>query len=443
MEQIDSKIPTSFKKENIINIAFKTIIDNTLDMMFVKDINLVYIAASESFVKMVGKEKADDIINHNDMQIFEDINLAERYIKDDRKLLNANNNLINYIEPLADEDGQHRYGSTSKYILIDDDGNKIGILGITRDITRDYIARQNYQQELKYLFELPKDTYAVSYIDIDDWRIISQRKQLIESNTLQTCYTVESLCQAAIESIVDSESKAAEFYRNFEKDILKNIYESGRRELFFEYQRRLSENSIRWVYNEVRFLTDVDSGHLCAMLTAKDISDEKSLEEKLIEDAKMDKMTKLYNRETTMKSIEKILKEEADGMHVLFMIDVDNFKSLNDTLGHQIGDEFLIEFACQLKNNFRESDIVGRIGGDEFFALMKNVSGKEVIEKKVSELLDVISIVSSNYPSVNLSASIGAAIYPDNAKTLNELYAKADEALYEAKNRGKGQVVFV
>ena len=442
MKYIDSNKNIGIENEIIINKAFEAIINNTKDMMFIKDINLTYIAASESFVKMVGKESSDDIINYNDLQIFEDINLANRYIEDDRKLLSNNKNLINYIEPLTDENGHHRYGSTSTYILTDDCGNQIGILGITRDITRDYIARQHYQQELKYLFELPKDTYAVSYIDIDDWRIISQRKQLIDSNTLQTCYTVESLCQAAIDSIIDNESKAAEFYRNFEKDILRDIYESGRRELSFEYQRRLTENNIRWIYNEIRFLTDVDSGHLCAMLTAKDISVEKSEEERLIEDAKMDKMTKLYNRETTMKYIEKILKEEADDMHVLFMIDVDNFKSLNDTLGHQTGDEFLISLAYQLKHNFRETDIVGRIGGDEFFALMKNVSDKEVIEKKVDELFNDISKVCLNYPSVKLSASIGVAIYPYKAKTLEELYSKADEALYKAKGRGKNQVVF-
>jgi len=103
---------------------------------------------------------------------------AERYVLDDKKLLAGGVNLIDYIEPITDEDGQHRYGSTSKYILRSEEGEVLGILGVTRDITKDYLARQNFQKELKYLFELPSDIYAVSYIDIDSWRVISQRRQI-------------------------------------------------------------------------------------------------------------------------------------------------------------------------------------------------------------------------------------------------------------------------
>lgn len=64
---------------------------------------------------------------------------------------------MDYVEPITEEEGHARYGSTSKYILKDEEGREIGILGITRDITCDYYARRRYQQELKYLFELPAD----------------------------------------------------------------------------------------------------------------------------------------------------------------------------------------------------------------------------------------------------------------------------------------------
>lgn len=443
LKQVDSTKDNNVKTEEIINKAFKAVIDNTKDMVFVKDINLNYVEASEAFVKMVGKESANEIIGYNDTQIFEDINLAKKYIEDDKKLLLKGENLVNYIEPITDKDGQHRYGTTSKYILKNDEGNQIGILGFTHDITRDYLTRQHYQQELKYLFELPKNTYSVSYIDVDSWRIISQRRQFSAYNAFKTCYTVEDFCELELNAIVDNGSKAFEFYSNFNKENIKQIFESGRSDLDFEYQRRFSKDNLRWIHNEIKFLTDAESGHLCVMLTAKDIDDIKSEEKRLIEAAKMDKMTNLYNRETTMNFIELTLLENAQDMHVLFMIDVDNFKSLNDTMGHKVGDEFLIALAYQLKHNFRDSDIVGRIGGDEFFALMKNVSSKKVVENKVKDLLDAINMICSKYPSVNLSASIGIAIYPNNAKTLDELYAKADEALYEAKKRGKGQAVFV
>jgi diguanylate cyclase (GGDEF)-like protein len=178
------------------------------------------------------------------------------------------------------------------------------------------------------------------------------------------------------------------------------------------------------------------------MLSAKDIDEEKREEQKLVTAAKMDKMTMLYNRETTMESISRILREEPDYNHVLFMIDVDNFKTLNDTRGHQAGDEFLIDLASEIKHSFRETDIVGRIGGDEFFALMRNVPGDSITLRKAQELLDTIQEVCEDYTDLNLSSSIGISMYPQDGTTLEELYAQADGALYEAKRKGKNRYVF-
>ncbi len=427
----------------LLNTAFQALMNNSKDMMFIKDAHLVYRAVSQPFVEMVGKEKQEEIIGHTDSEIFADKSLAKRYAADDKKLIKGNKDLIDYIEPITEsEDGQARYGSTSKYILRDDSGKFIGILGVTRDITRDYIARQHYQQELRYLFGLPKDTYAVSFIDVDDWRIISQRRQFIEEGTLQECHTVEELVEAAKASIVDENSGAAVFYNNFTAGFLREIYETGRMQLNFRYQRRVGENMVRWVHNDIRFIIDVDSGHLCAMLSAKDIDEEKREEQKLVTAAKMDKMTMLYNRETTMDSIRRILREEPEHNHVLFMIDVDNFKNLNDTRGHQAGDEFLIDLAAEIKGSFRETDVVGRIGGDEFFALMKNVPGDSITQRKAQELLDTIQEVCEDYKDLNLSSSIGISMYPQDGTTLEELYAQADGALYEAKRKGKNRFVF-
>ena len=173
MTEEKKKMTACTRQTDLIYAAFQTMLNYTSDMMFIKDINLVYVAVSRAFVKMVGKECASEIIGKTDLEIFADENLAKRYVSDDRKLLEKGDNLIDYMEPITDEGGHARYGSTSKYILYNEDGHYSGILGVTRDITRDYIARRHYQQELNYLFELPADTYAVSYIDVDSWRIIS------------------------------------------------------------------------------------------------------------------------------------------------------------------------------------------------------------------------------------------------------------------------------
>lgn len=426
----------------LIETAFRAILGSTRDMMFIKDAKLVYVAVSQPFVKMVGKEKPEDIIGKTDHQIFEDEALADRYVLDDRKLLARGQNLMDYIEPITDEGGQHRYGSTSKYILKGENGEVLGILGVTRDITKDYLVRQNYQKELKYLFELPRDVYAVSYIDIDSWRVISQRRQLISGGTIQSCKTIEELAEAAVVSIVDSGSEVAKFYQNFTQDFLRNIFESGRTHMVFKYERRLSDGRKHWVHNEIRFMMDVESGHACAMLSAKNIDKEKLEEQKLLTAAKMDKMTMVLNRDTTMEYIRQIFEKDDSSKHALFMIDVDNFKLLNDTYGHIVGDEFLIDFAAELKSSFRESDIVGRVGGDEFFALMRDVSDRDTIEMKARELLETIQGICKPYADVNLSGSIGIAVYPESGKSIEALYLRADTALYQAKREGKNKYIF-
>lgn len=437
------EVQKRFNDNNLLDVAFQTMLKNSRDMMFIKDINSVYVAASEPFVRMVGKETEAQLLGKTDAEIFDDKNLAKRYLADDRKLIAGGKDLVDYIEPIPEEEeGKARYGSTSKYILRDQEGKAMGILGITRDITRDYVARQHYQHELQYLFELPKDTYAISYVDVDSWRIISQRRQLIKQDTLQECQTVEQLVDAAIDSIMDKTCDAAKFYKDFTAENIRRIYGQGENHLSFTYQRKMVDGMERWVHNEIRFLLDIDSGHLCAMLSAKDIDAEKREQQELAVAAKLDRMTMLLNRETTMRYIRRVLEENETEKHVLFMFDVDNFKHLNDTMGHQKGDEFLVELARGLKKSFRDSDIVGRVGGDEFFALMKNVPDIVLVERKANELLSTIQEICAGYADIQLSGSIGIGIYPENGKTLDELYGQADAALYQAKRKGKNQYVF-
>lgn len=429
-------------KEELMNAAFRTILDEATEMIFLKDVDLVYQAVSAPFVEMVGKSSAEDVVGHTDAEIYEDLNLCRRYEADERRLLFEQKDMRGYIEPITDDHGQARYGSTSKYLLRDEKNRVIGILGIVKDVTREYRARQRYQQEFRYLFELPEDTYAVCYIDVDDWRIIKQRRQRIEEGTLQECQTVEQICSYAVDSIVDKGCEGVEFYQDFTPDKLWSIYDSGRNCVSFEYERIMSDGSARWVHNEAHFLTDVDSGHLCVMLSVKDITADKQEEQEIFEAATIDQMTKVLNRATAMKYIKQILHNESDKLHVLFMLDVDNFKGINDTFGHQAGDEFLIKLADELKNSFREDDVVGRIGGDEFFIFLRNVVEISQIEKKAQDILDIVSKAGEVYSEAESSGSIGIALYPGDGRTVEELYTKADEALYVAKRGGKNQYVF-
>lgn len=369
-------------EKRLLEIAFMHLLKESSDMVFVKDTSLTYRAASLSFAKMAGKNSIEEVVGRTDYELFEDEELAKRYEIDDRQLLSEGTDLLDYMEPLNDDNGLARYGSTSKHILRDETGTVLGILGITKDITMEYLARQRYQQEFRYLFELPADTYSVSYLDIDGWRIINQKRQKLEGATLQPCHTVDELSRYAVASIVDETCEAAAFFREFTQEKLWSIYSSGRTHLTLEYERRLSDGSARWIRNDVHFLMEADSGHLCIMLSAKDVHDIHMEEQRMLEAATLDQMTGVLNRETAMAQIGQILQKEPHSLHALFMLDVDNFKGLNDTLGHQAGDEFLINLAKELKASVADKGVVGRIGGDEFFLFLRNVYEPEAVEKR-------------------------------------------------------------
>lgn len=145
----------------------------------------------------------------------------------------------------------------------------------------------------------------------------------------------------------------------------------------------------------------------------------------------------IFNKSTTEELIRAELEHRTAG--ALMMIDVDDFKSINDSLGHMFGDEFLKKFASTIKGTFRESDIVGRYGGDEFFVFMPNTAAA-LAEKKGQLLLEKVAEI--NVPiNGGVKSSIGiAAVTPDN-RDYRRLLKQADSALYQAKNRGKNCTV--
>ncbi len=422
------------KRKELLNIAFKTLLENTDAMVFVKDVNLVYVAASQPFAQMVGKPSAVDIVGHTDFEIFDDVELAKRYTEDDRKLLDTNKDLIDYIEPLTNLYGHPRYSNTSKYLLRDEADEVYGILGISRDVTVDYLAKQYYHQELQYLFELPENAYAALFLDIDDWRIIRHRSQAVAGQTVTIRSDMEAFRKNALNRLAENTTDAVrEFFSTLSQETMQEMYQSGQRSYKLEYPRRMSNGDVHWVHVSIHFLIDPKTGHRCAVWILQNINRAKQEMIDLRYTAEHDALTGLLNRASTDRYINQILCDEEADSHALFILDVDNFKQLNDTYGHQTGDEFLVALAKVLKDSFRDYDVVGRIGGDEFFILMKNIPNDVAVTQKANMLLSNCKKVCDLYPDIPLSVSVGIGLYPLHGETLEVLYGKADEALYEAK----------
>lgn len=161
----------------------------------------------------------------------------------------------------------------------------------------------------------------------------------------------------------------------------------------------------------------------------------------LIKYAQTDALTGLYNKETTKQRTDQLLTEDKEENHAFMILDMDSFKQINDVYGHAVGDVILQKFGKLLKDTFREGDILGRIGGDEFVVIMKNIQTKEAAVKKAGELLAKTQGYKINeLKGKNISISIGISMYPNNGDCYMDLYKQADQALYQAKRSGKAKV---
>lgn len=218
-------------------------------------------------------------------------------------------------------------------------------------------------------------------------------------------------------------------------------YEAGKENLRYDFM--VTEDGIHCAWKRIiahLFFWDEDKS-LRMLVYRENIDSQKERECYLYEQMKKDSLTGLLNKAAAQEGIRDILAKRQDTVFAFFMLDIDNFKGINDSLGHAAGDEILIKFAHILKSQFRENDIVGRIGGDEFVAFVP-VADVVTARDKAGMLIDVLhQPLEAEGGIQSVSTSVGVSLFPQDAKAFEGLYKKADLALYTAKKRGKDNYV--
>ena len=220
------------------------------------------------------------------------------------------------------------------------------------------------------------------------------------------------------------------------------LSEPGKR-IDIEFRVRRGDGLERWLAMTASNLLHVSSiGGIVA--NCRDITERRSLEEDLRHQAFYDNLTGLANRALMRdRTVHALADSRRSGAITgLFLIDIDDFKSVNDSLGHSAGDEILVEFAHRMRSVARESDTGARIGGDEFAILLERLSSHADAHIVAERLLEVLSApMQVRGKELTLRASIGVAL--DRAEgDVESLFRDADLALYEAKRHGKGAVSF-
>ncbi len=240
----------------------------------------------------------------------------------------------------------------------------------------------------------------------------------------------------SLQSLVYHEDFDKALYHESVENII-NEFNLGHSQISFDERIVLSDDSIRWVRSIINTNQNAETGDIISIISIMDdIHELKENELSLTRKAQLDPLLEIYNKKATESLIKKHLSSNRSG--VLIMIDLDNFKAINDNFGHKYGDDVLKEVAEKIGENFRADDIVGRIGGDEFIVFLKTNIGTKGITRKASSLCTSIKKeYTQNGVTVGISCSIGIAVAPEYGRTFSELYEKADAAMYICKKNTK------
>ncbi len=206
---------------------------------------------------------------------------------------------------------------------------------------------------------------------------------------------------------------------------------------------RISDSEGRYLWSRIRAISKAENGEKPTSIigVVYDIDDLKKNVLDMEQKVQQDVLTKLLNKESTKQAVSEYLENMADGTKAaVLMLDLDNFKAINDTYGHLYGDSVLNQIGSTLRNLFRSWDVIGRIGGDEFLVLLKDVPYTEVVKERCALLVETFrKYFNDLMPGLNVSMSVGCVLIPEHGKTWAEVYRNADIALYASKYKGKCQ----
>lgn len=336
-----------------------------------------------------------------------------------------------------DKDGKERINEIFFTNIFDDLGNPIRAIGVLRDITEQKILQREkkYQksmtQDKKFIYEANISQNSINTLDLE-WADMSGMPEL---------YTFSDMIHYVIANNVHPDYiRIFKDFNNIES-IIESL-NSGVTKKHIQYPRKGLTQNYAWTQNTMNIIRDDITGDIKIRCYLKNIHEKKQKETALIYKSEHDMLTGLYNKGTTENLIMNYLSSEKGsvGRHGFFIIDIDYFKDLNDSFGHLFGDNVLTEISWKIKDTFRENDIIGRIGGDEFVVFMKNIPKSEVALFKAKQFCNRIKTTyCKDNIEQGLSASVGIALYPDDVKDYKTLCEHADTALYVGKKNGRNQ----
>jgi len=412
-----------------------TLVETIPDLVWLKDPQGVFLACNPRFERLYNAPESEIVGKSDDA--FVPPELAEFFREKDREAIAAGKPCTNEEWVTFADNGQRALLETIKTPMRDATGNLVGVLGIARDIT----VRRADEERLRFLARVVENA-GEAFMVTDTHGIIVAVNPAF---TRITGYnTAEALGQTP--AMLKSGRQDKEFYR----DLWTTLRHDGLWEGEIWDRRKDGTTYPKWLSITTVRDESGQASHYVAAFT--DISDRKAVEERIHNLAFYDPLTALPNRRLLMDRLEHaLLTSTRSRQHgALLFLDLDHFKTLNDTQGHAIGDQLLIEIGKRLTGSVRDMDTVSRLGGDEFVVLIEGLGDEEAgaasqaerVAEKIHAHLNQPYALKGLEQGYHSSASIGLTLFSGQDTSLDTLFKQADMAMYQAKDAGRNAIRF-
>lgn len=332
--------------------------------------------------------------------------------------------------------------------ILDDEGNVVRAIGINENVNEIVRTRMLYEQEMQYRKAMIEGCLTAFEVDLTDDCFLDGRAYktgwLYEAGVRFNQRYSEFVSTRVDIDLCDEDFLT--YISMLDRDALLQAFQDEKHELTCTYRILNNEQQFFWVEAITHLIQNPANEHILAFICVRDIHEEKEKELALIQQAHHDALTGLYNRVT----FEKKLKEKLKTMQLqilpaaLCMIDVDDFKHVNDTYGHRCGDFLLNEISTRLLRVVNQDGMVARLGGDEFLCSFDKAGTRGYMELLGEHLRHVLRVpIQFEGQSITPTVSIGIVVY-SKCVSYDELYHLVDEEMYKAKKLGKnGYSIFV
>lgn len=315
--------------------------------------------------------------------------------------------------------------------------DRIGILSI-RDITDERRKEAFYQRAVqrkpdnKMIAQMQGDLSADQILLLDGFRAPIKRPE--------ACYT-DVMNSVVDEYISPSYRTAARLF--FSRETLMQKVAAGETSTEAEFAGVIDAGRQKcWMSIQMQLLTDPNDGHIHVYALATDVTEQHMMRQHLIQSSITDSLTGALNRATFESRVKHHLREDSQ-RGCLLVVDVDNFKHYNDNFGHQAGDQILTRLIRLLREHFRDTDLIGRLGGDEFLVFLPNALEEKAIVERIEQMLDKVCCLHLDEKAqICFSISVGCAYSKPGEEDYDALLGRADQAMYGAKKSGKNRYCF-